>query len=203
MIPLFLDFDGVFFTVGGCVHQRIESGDEKAPRWELDPVSLSLLKRLCRDFPEIRLVISSTWRLGTSLEELREILGPELGKLVIGKTPSSRSGYRGFEIKVWLDENKNLDIQDIIILDDDSDMHPFMGFLFQTNSYDGFQSTDWMKLERYLKSTEKQKRIRRIKMVLKTFVRHSWFDLTFRIRMLTWRTERSWIMKWLKNAQRP
>jgi len=83
-----------------------------------------------------KLVISSTWRIGTHVRMLGNILylcGVKAD--VIDKTPTiSISGCeRGTEIQRWINEC-GYDITNFIILDDDSDMCHLMDKLVQTNN---------------------------------------------------------------------
>lgn len=183
---LFLDFDGVIFSVAGTIHARILCGKERMPKWELDPVALSLIANLLIDHQDMNVVISSTWRIGTPLEELKEILGPKIGPRVIGKTPVLRQ-ERGQEIKLFLETFKE-PVADIIILDDDRDMNPYMGNLFWTDSYNGFTARNMIEIEQYLKMTPRQKKIRRFKKCLEynlsRWYWHTWFLVYWRFRNL-------------------
>jgi hypothetical protein len=79
--------------------------------------------------------VSSTWRLGRTVEELQEILNRNgFTGQVIGKTKDLRKGedgdsiLRGNEILAWIKENPTecgvayWDYKRYVILDDDSDM---------------------------------------------------------------------------------
>ena len=78
---------------------------------------------------ESSIVVSSTWRIGRSLEELQDLFN-EVGidGKVIGKTKilQERKNFekivRGTEIKMWMDENNFTG--NYIIIDDDNDMLP-------------------------------------------------------------------------------
>lgn len=179
---LFLDFDGVIFTPGGCIHSRMQSGGERHPKWELDPVSLSLIEYLLQKHEDMKVVVSSVWRFGNSIEELQKILGPKIGPRVIGKTPDL-GGYRGKEIAHYIanDIIPNYTLTDIIILDDDSDMNPLMGYLFKTNSYNGFTFLDYSKIEEYLKMTPRQKKIRQLKESAYRNLRGFYYGTKFKI----------------------
>jgi hypothetical protein len=151
---IFLDIDGVLWTVGWSVYARRVTGFGHIPTEERyrkeyeewDPIATSNLQWVIEQGEKqgetVRIVISSTWRIGRSLEKLKEIaqksgLNPDA---IVGVTPSFRgreySTERGHEIQAWLDENKVLP-QDIVIVDDDSDMAHLMDRLVKTDSYDG------------------------------------------------------------------
>ena len=117
MKVVFLDFDGVLSndeTVGG----------------KLNPKLVKLLNGL----HGVKFVVSSTWRLNNSVEELTKILQDEgFEGEVLDKTPSVVSGqwhFRGIEIRTWIYDacsNGTIDDEywlydDYVILDDDGDM---------------------------------------------------------------------------------
>jgi hypothetical protein len=185
---LFLDIDGVLFTAGGCIHHQVNSDAERAPRHELDPVAMSLLAHLLEKNKDISVVVSSTWRLGHPLAELRDILGPKIGPRVVGVTPALRGGHRGHEIRSFLRMfHVPVESEDIIILDDDRDMNPYMGNLFLTDPYNGFTARDMFKVERYLKSSSLQKKLTRIKRAI-------WYNIS----RFYWRYHRTiqWKLQW-------
>lgn len=142
---VFLDFDGVLnhdewysrrgpsplmtITCGKPVHPRLDLTTEAAARWCFDPAVAVRLNRLAD--AGARFVISSTWRIGTPLKELRAILCAfGFRGEVIGATPDLtkreagqvlwRAVERGQEIQAWLDASGNP--SPIVILDDDTDM---------------------------------------------------------------------------------
>lgn len=92
---LFLDFDGVLHPEGGDVMALFVHADR--------------LGVLVTDYPEIVVVVSSSWREVYPFEELREFCGPLLGpllqdamgiaKLVLGSRPAL---HRFAEIAYWL-----------------------------------------------------------------------------------------------------
>jgi hypothetical protein len=119
---------------------------------------LGWLNALCRDTDSV-VVISSTWRMGKSVEELREIFeycGATFE--IIGKT--DHTGYeRGTEISKWLKDNIELeshgcryyDFDRYVIIDDDSDMLLNQGpHFFQTDNYSGLTPTTCYKIKRFL-----------------------------------------------------
>lgn len=95
---LFLDFDGVLHP---------EPCYDDAQLF----CRLPLLENLLRGLPDIDLVISSTWRDRRTLEELQALFSADIGRRVIGMTPSWKDlpelfetiGYqRHTEIEGWL-----------------------------------------------------------------------------------------------------
>jgi hypothetical protein len=150
---LFLDIDGVLNSVQSSVkaqaeEQRIDAlckAEKRSPTAEemnsvlLCPLAVSNLNDLCRKLPQLKIVISSTWRLGRTTEQLRETLasvGFAYPKQIIGKT-ARLGGIRGEEIKDWLQQH-DPECKNFVILDDDADMGDLLPHLVQTSSYDGF-----------------------------------------------------------------
>lgn len=95
---LFLDFDGV-------LHPE--------PLYDESQLfcRLPMLEDCLSAFPEVSIVISSTWRDLRTLDELRELFSQEIGSRIVGTTPSWRDipeivatiGYqRHAEIEGWL-----------------------------------------------------------------------------------------------------
>ena len=106
------------------------------------------LRHILKTYPDVRIVVSSTWRNGRSIEKLNALL--KYHKIfdsdedkVIGKTPSLHK-ERGLEIFDWLSNNPN--VSDFIILDDDSDMDMYLDtpHFLQTNGKVGF---DYLAME--------------------------------------------------------
>lgn len=126
---LFLDFDGVL--------NNVPSLKALGPR-ALDVECVKHLNTIVERVPRLRIVVSSTWRLLHTLEGLRDILvrhGFEHPRSVIGKTPSMDYPHtRGCEITSYLYFHPP---GPIAILDDENDMAPHLGALFQTDVEQG------------------------------------------------------------------
>lgn len=124
MKVIFLDYDGVLNSVESMVAYHHLRGPSKTIYSEsdrLDPVAIGLLKYLV-DATDAKIVVSSTWRLNYSLQELVDIFSTYGWNAapVISKT--GRGGIntvRGDEIKEWLDTNL---VSNYVIIDDDSDI---------------------------------------------------------------------------------
>ena len=68
-----------------------------------------------------KVVVSSTWRVGRSLEELQQIFRlVGMGGLIVDVTPWHTNGPRGEEIDHWLKDNTKT--KQYAIVDDDGDM---------------------------------------------------------------------------------
>jgi hypothetical protein len=129
-LPLiFLDFDGVLNSQLWYV--RTKGSREQD---DLDREAIGYLNDLVST-TGARVVVSSTWRLNRTIEELQEILGRNgfTGE-VIGKTIDMRRGengdsiLRGNEILAWIKDHQEdcgvpyWDYRRYVIFDDDSDM---------------------------------------------------------------------------------
>ena len=116
---IFLDIDGVLNSVDSMVaFHTLGIHDEELT---LDTVSIGLLKHLC-EIADAKIVISSTWRIGRISPEFVAIFNYYgwADAPIIGMT--GRGGYgscRGDEIQEWIDHE---DVENYVILDDDSDM---------------------------------------------------------------------------------
>lgn len=109
---LFLDFDGV-------LHPQFEGMPTPADQLFC---YLSRFETVMRDFPEVQIVISSTWRYQFSLDQLRAYFSPDIAARIIGTTPETDlDAYiperREQEILAWLGATGNQDVQ-WIALDD-------------------------------------------------------------------------------------
>ena len=144
---IFLDFDGVINSFGGDWQGGFE---------ELDRKCIENLNILIERVSDIKIVISSTWRILRSLDKLKSIMakwGFKYPELVIDKTPRLAGEERGREIFGWFTRNNkfpNPIIDNFIILDDDSDMEPFMNHLIQTDTDKGLTIEDVNKAVQFL-----------------------------------------------------
>lgn len=165
---IFLDIDGVLnceLFYKGVHHSIVKKQLKKEAKkidWsqyyksQLCPERMSWLNDLCKEI-EAKIVISSTWRLGKTVEELQQILNESGATFeVIDKT--THTGYeRGTEISIWLKDNsekfcgiKYYDFRDYVIIDDDSDMLLNQKeHFFQTDNYSGLTPTICYKIKRF------------------------------------------------------
>lgn len=88
---LFLDFDGVLHPgTSGTMRLAVE------------------LEKLLSIYPEVVIVISSSWRMGESLEDLRSWFSPGFACRIISVTPILHQGQpaaRQAEVESWLADN--------------------------------------------------------------------------------------------------
>ena len=121
-----------------------------------DRVAIANLNKLCETIPGLRIIISSTWRVGSTLEELQEIFklwGMQSPEMIYGQTADSYDRPRSDEILEWLitqglDYKSMLQEHQIAIMDDLDDMCDLNPCLVQTDPGVGFSSEDINKLLR-------------------------------------------------------
>lgn len=151
---LFLDFDGVLNSQASFIlERRMRKKDptiEHGVGSTLCHICTSNLQYIIEKTPDLKIVISSSWRRGNTLDELKEILasyGVD-SSIVIDVTPYTfddiEGNYRGNDIKAWLE--KHHEVTQFVILDDDSDMEPFMSNLVQTSWNTGLTYDHVMKV---------------------------------------------------------
>ncbi len=156
---LFMDCDGVLNSAQSAhffhrERQKAKAGDpafldalgRRALREEeFCPIAVSNLLYILEEVPDLEIVVSSTWRMGRTLEELKTLFG-KIGvdpKRVIGKTPALYGKERGIEIQAWLDDWQGnvggvlMPVDEFVIVDDSSDMAHLMPHLVQTDCYVG------------------------------------------------------------------
>ena len=136
MKVIFLDIDGVLNSTD-YMHELI---DNNVHEYEndiyqfIDENAVNIIVNLCKEY-NLKLVITSSWRhfnLESTLEYFKEIENKKIWSLIpyiIGVTPRAwiekEDGHldfldRGYEIEKYLNENKEID--EYVILDDDTDM---------------------------------------------------------------------------------
>ena len=143
---IFLDMDGVL-----CTHKGSASVDEAGLMCYLDPVNVKLLERALRDF-NAQIVLSSTWRLTRSLQDMKEVFkfsgAPRLAASFHSRWKTmDLGGSRGLEIERWLADEEDLDgnVYNYVIIDDTPDFLQYQQSRFvQCDIYDGFGFRQYM-----------------------------------------------------------
>jgi len=167
MYYLFLDFDGVIVPEQAYFYWE-DMANKKRKNPDLVrsdrccPIAISNLNYVCKQVPNLEIVISSTWRKYFELEDLREILiedGFKYAEKVVDITPSIRRGLsdsyggRGTEIETWLKDKK--DVQDWIALDDHAN-NIDKKHLIHTKQEVGFTLLDaYLLIERFIPDWER------------------------------------------------
>ena len=141
MKVIFLDIDGVLNnhdTLGLDRYIPTKIIDGQRILDHLSPWCMWQLNDIIKE-TGAKVVISSAWRSAGSVnwfQEVFESYGFE-GE-VIDKTPVLYK-ERGIEIQKWLDDNKCLNIESFVILDDDSDMLHLLRYLVKTENEYGLR----------------------------------------------------------------
>jgi hypothetical protein len=89
---IFLDFDGVLRR-------------KQSPLYRFDQDCLMLFEGAMRALPELKIVITSSWREAFSLAEMRRLFSPDIAARIVGTTPKSSSSAdftRHREVLAWL-----------------------------------------------------------------------------------------------------
>jgi hypothetical protein len=147
---LFLDVDGVLNSHQSIMASIRSTEKESGPDGWFCPIACSNLLEILARIPDLKIVVSSSWRIGRDLPGIRRDLKPAgiPDDRIIGMTPVNRALYRwrGMEIEAYLKARP--EIGDFVIVDDDSDMKPFMHRLVQTDTRMGLM---WDKAHEILK----------------------------------------------------
>jgi hypothetical protein len=114
---------------------------------------------LCKE-TKSAVVLSSSWRSGQTIEELREMFKYCGGNFhLIDVTGYCESRVRGVEIDAWIEKNvekhfpkiRYFDFYRYAIIDDDSDMLLNQGpHFFQTDNWSGLTPNTCYKIKRFL-----------------------------------------------------
>lgn len=168
---LFLDFDGVLNSQQSAIfwHNKRDQSkweNEMYSSWtgtlkeyiahEFCPIALSNMEELCRRVPDLKIVVSSTWRMGETVESLKKILAPAplVANAIISTTPITRDKSRGEEIHAWIVASDPAEeIEEYVIVDDDRDMMPHqLPHFVNTSSFHGFTYADMLHALRIFKA---------------------------------------------------
>lgn len=157
---IFADIDGVFVTVASMINNNrlhtmglTDANSHKA----IDPIAMSNLQYILEEVPGVEIVITSSWRKYYTLKALQEIfdqyhISPSF---IVGCTPVLESGYRGHEIELYLKYHP--EITNFLIIDDDTDLEPFMDKLIQVDGKNGLTFSDAEKaIQKFGENSEKE-----------------------------------------------
>ncbi len=151
---LFLDFDGVLHP-------------DPCHDAGMLLCHLPRLESVLRDFPDVQVVISSTWRATRTLDELRAYFSQDIAARVIDVTPSwsdlpdlldiiGHSYVRQVEIEGWLRASGRPWEQWIAIDDKAYWFKPFLSNLVSCNSWIGLDDVVVEKLKSKLGATQQK-----------------------------------------------
>lgn len=120
MKVIFLDIDGVLVTRNSIIYQYLNFPDDTSIRFSKKAVkNLNKLIRLTK----AKIVISSTWRLFHSLEDLKNIIkkqgisGEIISTTSVEKATIEEGIPRGQKISDWLEQHP--EVEQYVIIDDD------------------------------------------------------------------------------------
>lgn len=144
---IFLDIDGVLNSSNYSRKTDISQLNFLF-NMEIDPIPLALLKKFISSNPDIKIVISSSWRDTLMLRHFQEIFKPYDSTVI----DLISSNYKKSEaIELWLSKNK---VQDFIILDDDTlfDLdHTLFKNQIKTTTLYGLTADTIKEIENYFK----------------------------------------------------
>lgn len=131
---LFLDIDGV-----------LNNAASMSEGVHIIPEKCLMIRDICWR-TGAKVVVSSTWRVGRSLDELQQIFRlMGMGGLIVDVTPWHKTGPRGDEIDHWLKDNTKT--KQYAIVDDDGDMlEEQMPYFVKTESIVGLTTFERDKL---------------------------------------------------------
>ncbi len=145
---VFLDFDGVINSRKWFNSLHDKSKEDALILVEsdeiFDPSAVELINQLIEK-TEAKVVVSSSWRINHTLEELNKILKEFGARFEAIDVTLRLYKERGIEIQTYLDylSSKNENVESFVIIDDDSDMAHFRNtkHFVKTTFQDGF--TEW------------------------------------------------------------
>lgn len=140
---VFLDIDGVLNNLrhtrmldekglgnGFGDHGALRRGEFTKATVGFDPLSVYAFQRLLEDTDALT-VVSSTWRINYSPEQLRSLFKPfNCNPRIFDVTPGG-GGFRGKQVEQWLTTHPS--VESFVCLDDDTDFHPHQS-LVQTDA---------------------------------------------------------------------
>ena len=160
MLILMLDIDGVLNS-WQSIHYFNYAKDrgfilEKGGHENLCPIAISNLNCLMEEYPQMKIVISSTRRKYNTQDEIKSILTRNdflYSDRIIGRTGEIPDGCRGDEIDAYVKKHgATVDLKEFIIIDDDDDMGTVMDHLIQTDQRVGFDFISFHRCLSYLES---------------------------------------------------
>jgi hypothetical protein len=131
---IFLDIDGV---LNG--ERVILSSPDRRGFSHLDPISIGLVRQLCRT-AAAKIVVSSTWRLDDGIIHQLLLAGFCKTEIHPDFRTARLNGIRGEEIALWLEQHP--EVTHHVCLDDDSDFLPGQN-LVKTDGVNGISAENY------------------------------------------------------------
>jgi len=139
-IYIFLDIDGVL-------------SPEPRNDYVFDKDCLAHFENAIRTLDDVKIVISSTWKLVYSLKEIKGRFSPDIQPLIVGMTPDAYGKIEPYErhgeVLAYLRLAEDEDAEWVAI-DDDSEHYPKKCTVILTGSSIGFNHTSALKLRKIL-----------------------------------------------------
>ena len=145
MKVIFCDIDGVLIHVGSMIHNNrlYMAGQSTASSHKaIDPIAASNLQYILEEVPDVEIVISSSFRKYYTIEALQKMFDKYniTGSFIVGTTPVLENQPRGDEIALYLKYHP--EITDFVIIDDDTDLEPYMDRLVKIDGKNGLTFSD-------------------------------------------------------------
>lgn len=134
----------IFLDIDGVMNNQTEAKKSKFHEsLEFAPSCVRNLKRIIAK-TNARIVVSSSWRRGETVESMKEKIFVYYGldEYVIGITPHYNETIRGLEIADYIAHQHAKTIWNFVILDDDSDMGSLLKYHVKTNAIYGLTDAD-------------------------------------------------------------
>ena len=129
MKVLFLDIDGV-----------MNNYTSRNFKDKFSVSAVQALNSLLAREPDLKIVISSAWRIW-GVNYMKKVFTQNgLDESRIIDRTGDENGRRGYQIQCWLDRNPG--VTHMVILDDESDMDPFMDKIAKTSMFVGLTSKE-------------------------------------------------------------
>lgn len=148
---IFLDIDGVLVP-----EKKFESLVAQEDLLKFDPICLQLFEDILRRYPEVFVVISSSWREIFTFDQVRPLFSPKIVERVAGFTPfldtqiiHQHQYLRYQEVLEFLQQNNA--VGDFwVAIDDIREHYPPDVNVVVTDAYNGFDSYAALVLELFL-----------------------------------------------------
>jgi hypothetical protein len=144
---IFLDIDGVL----NGERVILSSPDNRGFSY-LDPISIGLVRQLCRT-AEAKIVVSSTWRLDDFVLHQLKLAGFCHTDFHSDFRTARLDGIRGKEVARWLEQHP--EVTHYVCLDDDSDFLPGQN-LVKTDGVNGISAENYYQALEYLGVEDKR-----------------------------------------------